>query len=158
MSTAGAEAELRQDVDRASAERKKQKKRRRKNKRGWNVMNNFTSDRVAEGVREAFENEEKASAREELSKRLRAGLNFRSALRKNDTGKATAFENMLDAGAAAEVPGLSPWTILGKSFTQKKLNKEETDTYVLGVILTQYSLKKGLKSSKDGLRRQLRKS
>ena len=50
MSTAGAEAELRQDVDRASAERKKQKKRRRKNKRGWNVMNNFTSDRVAEGV------------------------------------------------------------------------------------------------------------
>ena len=145
MSTAGAEAELRQDVDRASAERKKQKKRRRKNKRGWNVMNNFTSDRVAEGVREAFENEEKASAREELSERLRAGLNFCSALRKNDTGKATAFENMLDAGAAAEVPGLSPRTILGKSFTQKKLNEEETDTYVLGVILTQYSLKKGLK-------------
>ena len=111
-------------MDRASAERKKQKKRRRKNKRGWNVMNNFTSDCVAEGVREAFENEEKASAREELSERLRAGLNFRSALRKNNTGKATAFENMLDAGAAAEVPGLSPQTILGKLFTQKKLNKE----------------------------------
>ena len=57
-------------MDRASAERKKQKKRRRKNKRGWNVMNNFTSDRVAEGVQEAFENKEKASACEELSKRL----------------------------------------------------------------------------------------
>ena len=45
-------------------------------------MNNFTSDSMAEGVQEDFKNKEKASAREELSKKLRVGLNFCSALRR----------------------------------------------------------------------------
>ena len=104
-------------------------------------------------------NEQAEAVKPARQEHKRRRANKKKAEKRKRKSQTKLAEQAADADASPV--RISPEVVLGAAYSQredKKLSEEETDTYLLGVIMHQFSLKKGLKEFGDRGRRRYRRN